>query len=130
MTAQPIAYSRRERPHGQPGEVSFTRARKIREWFQADGDEWSAERYVTYGVTYPAVQEPNDGDLWIWRDSETSAPGWIKANGWINHFTPAPEWTADCPHAHGDVPYRWCTDQTECDRQATADDRQSRGEDR
>jgi len=126
MSAQPIGYSPHERPHGQPGEVRYTRARKVREWVgDPDGiDGEYRDHYVTYGVIYPAVLEPN-GDLWIWRDSEKDAAGWIKANGYINHFEPGPEWQAQCQHQHGAV-WRPCTTEAECDALA----RESRAGDR
>ena len=137
MTAQPIGYSPHERPPGQPGEVRYTQLRKVREWCTADGwpaatslSGWPCEpgryvmRSVACGMVYPAVLEPN-GTLWIWRDSETSAPGWIKANGWINHFEPGPEWQSRCDHQHHAV-WRPCTTASECDALA----RESRAGDR
>ena len=125
MTAQPIGYDRRERPPGQPGEVAYTQLRKVREWCTADGwpaatslSDWPCEpgRYVTrsvaFGMTYPAVLEPS-GTLWIWRDSETSAAGWIRGTGWIEHFEPGPEWQANCQHQHV-LPWQVCGTEAEC----------------
>ena len=116
MTAQPIGYSPHERPPGQPGEVRYTQLRKVREWVYPDGaylDGQYVERYDRCGFVYPAVLEPN-GDLWIWRDSEKAAAGWIRGSGWINHFEPGPEWQARCDHQHGAV-WRPCTTERECD---------------
>ena len=113
--AQPIGYSPHERPPGQPGEVRHTRERIT----QPDGKHMGGqyvERRATFGLTYPAVLEPN-GDLWIWRDSEKSAAGWIKANGYISRFEPGPEWQANCHHQHV-LPWRPCDTEGQCNELA------------
>ena len=116
MTAQPIGYSRHERPPGQPGEVRYLTTRTAREWVAPDG--WYlggqyVERSETFGSTTPAVLNELNGDLWIWRDSETKTAGWIKANGWINHFEPGPEWQVRCEHQHT-LPWQVCGTEAEC----------------
>ena len=125
MSAQPIGYSRYERPAGQPGEVRYTRTRTTREWVPLEGHSLGGTyctRTETYGLVYPAVLEPN-GTLWIWRDSEKSAPGWIRGTGWIGHFEPGPEWQAQCQHQHGAV-WRPCTTEAQCTALAKGEPRE------
>ncbi len=89
------------RPAGQPGTVN------------RHGFAWS----------YPAVQL-TDGRVFYWRDSTESAGRWIEAPARLaDSFEAGPEWLVRCVHAHGGVPYRWCTDESGCVALQRADER-------
>ena len=82
-----------QRPAGQPGTVN--------------------RNHRQPGWEYPAVRD-EQGRVWFWRDTTTSASRWIFAPGRLaESFIPGEEWQSSCDHAQG-VGYRTCDTETDC----------------
>ncbi|WP_076260830.1 hypothetical protein [Intrasporangium flavum] len=82
------------RPAGQPGRVGRN---------HGAGASWS----------YPAVKT-DEGRVFFWRDSETSAGQWIEAPaGLAASFDADEDWKADCDHQHA-APWQTCAFEADC----------------